>query len=130
MKYQSSHFQKLLGRLKFKKKMSQTPRSRSQGKKQWYPQKGLFTENIHVKYQSSSTRSSKVISKVKVSERRQDKNNMPPPPPPATSGAKKKRNSFRKKYKQTSSSLLLATVGMKFAAILGVLAIQFSVISG
>ena len=53
--------------------------------------KGLITRNTHVKYQSSSTHCSKVISKVKVSERRtelqndritelqndrQDKNNM------------------------------------------------------
>ena len=50
--------------------MGQTTRSRSQGKKQWYPQKGLITRNTHVKYQSSSTYCSKVISKVKVSERR------------------------------------------------------------
>ena len=50
-----------------------------------YPREGLITRNTHVKYQNSSTRCSKVISKVKVSERRtelqnirQDKNNMPP----------------------------------------------------
>ena len=73
--------------------MGLTPRSRSQGQKQWYPLKGLITRNTHVKYQSSRTHCSKVISKVKVSERRtewqnyritewqndrQDKNNMPP----------------------------------------------------
>ena len=62
--------QTLLARFKFSK-MGQTPRSRSQGKKkQWYPQKGLITRNTQVKYQSSSTHCSKVISKVKVSERR------------------------------------------------------------
>ena len=37
-----------------------TPRSLSQG------QKGLITRNIHVKYESTSTHSSNVISKVKV----------------------------------------------------------------
>ena len=46
--------------------MGQTPRSRSQGQKQWYPQKGLITGYTHVKYQSSGTHCSKVISKVKV----------------------------------------------------------------
>ena len=50
--------------------MGQTPRSRSQGKKKRYPWKGFITGNIHVKYQSSSTHWSKVISNVKVSERR------------------------------------------------------------
>ena len=34
--------QKLLARLKFSTKMGQTPRSRSQGKKLWYPQKGIL----------------------------------------------------------------------------------------
>ena len=65
--------------------MGQTQRSRSQDQKLWYPRKGLITRNTHVKYQSSSTHCSKVISKVKVSEtrtelqnERQDKNNMPP----------------------------------------------------
>ena len=37
--------------------------------------KGLITGNIHVKYQSSSTHCSKVISKVKVSERRTERPN-------------------------------------------------------
>ena len=46
--------------------MGKTPRPRSQGKKKWYPWKGLITRNIHVKYQNSSTHCSKVISKVKV----------------------------------------------------------------
>ena len=46
--------------------MGQTPRSRSQGKKYWYPQKGLVTSNIHVKYQRSNTHCSKIICKVKV----------------------------------------------------------------
>ena len=55
--------------------MGQTPRSRSQGKKQWYPQKGFITRNTHVKYQSSSSHCSKVISKVKVSERRTELQN-------------------------------------------------------
>ena len=50
--------------------MGQTPSSSSQGKKQWYPWKGLITGKIHVKYQSSSTHCSKVICKVKVSEMR------------------------------------------------------------
>ena len=36
----------------------------------WYPRKGLIIRNTHVKYQSSSTHCSNVISKVKVSERR------------------------------------------------------------
>ena len=43
---------------------------KSQGETQWYPRKGLITRNTHVKYQSSSTHYSKVISKVKVLERR------------------------------------------------------------
>ena len=46
--------------------MGQTPRSRSQGKKSWYPQKGLITRNTQVKYQSSCNHGSKIISKVKV----------------------------------------------------------------
>ena len=46
--------------------MGQTPRSRSQGKKKWNPWKGLITTDTHVKYQSSSTHCSKVISRVKV----------------------------------------------------------------
>ena len=46
--------------------MGQTPRSRSHGKKKWYPRKGLIMGNIHVKYQSSTTHYSKGISKVKV----------------------------------------------------------------
>ena len=52
--------EKLLVRLKFSKKWAKL-----QGKK-WYPQKGLITGNIHMKYQSSSTHCFKVISKVKV----------------------------------------------------------------
>ena len=58
--------QKVISKVKVFKKMGQTPRSKSQGKKYWYPQKGLITGNIHVKYQSSSTHCLKVISKVKV----------------------------------------------------------------
>ena len=50
--------------------MGQTPRSRSHGKKQGYPQKGLITMNSHVKYQSSSTHCPKFISKVKVFKKR------------------------------------------------------------
>ena len=46
--------------------MGQTPRSRPQGKKYWYPQKDLITGNIYVKYQSSRTHCLKVISNVKV----------------------------------------------------------------
>ena len=46
--------------------MGQTPRSRSQGQKYWYPWRGLITRNTHVKYQSLSTHFSKVMSKVKV----------------------------------------------------------------
>ena len=57
--------------------MGQTPRSRSQGKKE-----RSYHKETHVKYQSSSTHCSKVNSKVKVLEGgqndRQDKNNMPP----------------------------------------------------
>ena len=60
--------QKLSARLKFSKKLVelQGPGHRL---KKWYPRKGLITGNFSVKYQSSSTRCSKVISKVKVSER-------------------------------------------------------------
>ena len=43
-----------------------TPRSRSQCKNKWYPRKGLVTSNTHVKYQSTCTKCSKVIGKVKV----------------------------------------------------------------
>ena len=46
--------------------LSQTSRSRSQGKKLWYIWKGLVTRNTHVKNQSPSTHCSKVISKVYV----------------------------------------------------------------
>ena len=67
-------------RFKFK-----NPRSRSQGQHCWYLRKGLATRNTPVKYQSSSFHCSKVICKVKVSDRfmewkndRQDKNNMSP----------------------------------------------------
>ena len=49
--------------------MGRTPRPRSQGQKSWYPRKGFITRNTHVKYQSSSIHWSKVISKVKVSQR-------------------------------------------------------------
>ena len=60
-------------------------RSRSQGKKCWYPWIGLATRNTHVKYQSSSFHCSNVIRKVKNSDRftesqndRQDKNKTHP----------------------------------------------------
>ena len=46
--------------------MGQTTRSRSQTQKCWNLRKGFVTKNTHVKYQSSSTHNSKVISKVKV----------------------------------------------------------------
>ena len=68
------------------KKPGQIPRSRLRVKKCWYPWKGPFTGNTHVKYQSSSTHYLKVISKVKVSERRtewqndrHEKKQSPPP---------------------------------------------------
>ena len=41
--------------------VGQTPRSRSQGKKCWYPQKGSDTKNAHMKYQSFSTHFSNVV---------------------------------------------------------------------
>ena len=47
-------------------KVGQSPRSRSQDKKLWYPWKGLVTRNTHVKYQSPITYHSKVMAKVKV----------------------------------------------------------------
>ena len=53
MKTLALTFVKLLARLEFQK-VSQTPRSRSHGKKYWYPWKGLVPKNNHVKYQSSS----------------------------------------------------------------------------
>ena len=40
--------------------------SRSQGQKYWYPQKSLVTINTHVKYQSSNSHGSNIISKIKV----------------------------------------------------------------
>ena len=51
----------------------------------WYSRKGLFTRNIHVKYQSYRTYCSKVISKVKVYNSISKFQNygmadMPPPP--------------------------------------------------
>ena len=46
--------------MSIQKKVDQSPRSRSQGKKWWYQRKGLVTRNAHVKYQSSSTHCSKV----------------------------------------------------------------------
>ena len=45
-----------------------TPRSWSQGQKCWYLRNGLVTRNTSVKYESSSTHSSKVISKVKMGQ--------------------------------------------------------------
>ena len=47
-------------------KRDQSPRSKSQDNKICSPHKGLFTRNIQAKYQSSNTRCSIVISKVKV----------------------------------------------------------------
>ena len=55
--------EKLLVRLKISKKWAKL-----QGKK-WYPQKGLITGNIHMKYQSSSTHCLKVINMVKFSKK-------------------------------------------------------------
>ena len=57
--------QKLLAKLKFSK-IGLTPKPRSQGQKSWYRRKGLVNSITHVKYQSSSTHCSKVISMVKV----------------------------------------------------------------
>ena len=73
MKYQSSssHRLKVNSKVNVLKKV-QTPRSRSQGKKCWYLQKGLVTRNTHVKYQIFRAHCSKVIatcSKIKVSDR-------------------------------------------------------------
>ena len=62
-------FQKLLAKLKIFQKVGQTPRSRKQGKKWGYTWLGHGTTNIHVKYQSSRTYSSKVITTVKVSKK-------------------------------------------------------------
>ena len=65
-------------------KIGQTPKSRSQGENLWYQRTSLVKWNTHVKYQSSCTNCSKIISNVKVSERmtkwqtdKKDKNNMP-----------------------------------------------------
>ena len=44
--------------------------SRSKGQKVKYQQNGFIERNTHVKYQSSSTHYSKVISKVKVIKKR------------------------------------------------------------
>ena len=62
MKYDNSGntVQKLLASPMFSKGK---PRSRSQGQRCQYPQKGLVTKNNHIKYQSSSTHCSKVVSK-------------------------------------------------------------------
>ena len=58
--------QKLLARLKFSINRSIT-KVNFTGYKNWLvPTEGLVTSNTHVKYQSSSTHCSKVISKVEV----------------------------------------------------------------
>jgi hypothetical protein len=49
-------------------------------KKVWYPWKGLATRNTHMKYQSPSTYHSKVIGKVKVSDRMTDRTKTICPP--------------------------------------------------
>ena len=46
--------------------MGQTRRSRPEGKKIMVPSERNYTRNTHVKYQSTSTNCSKVISKIKV----------------------------------------------------------------
>ena len=45
-----NHCSEVISKVKVFKKMGQTPRSRSQGKKCWYAQKDLVTKNTHVKY--------------------------------------------------------------------------------
>ena len=47
-------------------KVGQISRSRSLGQKVWYAQKGLVTRNTHVKHESSTYSSSRVIGQVKV----------------------------------------------------------------
>ena len=88
MKYQSSststHFSNVIKKVKvFSKsrpysKVKVTSKKKSwfpwkgcnkKNQKFWYPLKGLATSNNHVKYQSSSFHCSKVISKIKVSDR-------------------------------------------------------------
>ena len=57
--------------------IGQTPRSGSQGKKCWYPQKSVVTRNNRVKYQYSSIRCSKVLSKDRINLWQKDKSYMP-----------------------------------------------------
>ena len=85
MKYQSSstHCSKVISKVKVFLKMGQTPSSRSQGKKQLYPRKGLITGKIHVKYQIYLALTvQKLLARLKFQRGgqndRQDKNNMPP----------------------------------------------------
>ena len=61
--------QKLLARLKFSKNGSNS-KVKVTGQKIMVPTERSYHKNTHVKYQSSSTHCAKVISKVKVSERR------------------------------------------------------------
>ena len=68
----STHCSKVISKVRvFKKQILKT--SRSQGKKCWYLQKGLFTKNTHVKYEHSSALYSKVVSKVQFSELKKDR---------------------------------------------------------
>ena len=59
------HVGKLWPRLNFSK-VGQTSRSRSQGQKFCYREKGLGTSNTHVQYESLISSGKKVITKVKV----------------------------------------------------------------
>ena len=63
-------YSKQISNVKVFKKIGQTPRGTSQGKKKcWYSQESLLTRNAYVKYQTSSNHCSNVINKVKVSDR-------------------------------------------------------------
>ena len=52
--------------LKIFTKVGQRSRSRSLGQKFWYGWKALVTRNMHAKYESCKSYSTKVIAKVKV----------------------------------------------------------------
>ena len=86
MKALSLHVRKLWPRLKFFSKVGQTSRSRSQGQKLWYQEKGLVTRKTHVQYESFISSAKKVMAKVKVFVHVHTLTRTPTPTPTPTLG--------------------------------------------
>ena len=60
--------QNLQQMLKVFRYVGQRSRSRSQGQRFWYQQKGFITGNVHVKYKSPASNGSKIMAHVKFSD--------------------------------------------------------------